>query len=147
MKEKTHYLVGAASSLLICTAMHLSLDTSITITVGAIMGSDLPDIDQYSKNFQHRKQTHSLWFPLVIFVLNYTIFKNISLYGVCIGVIMHILMDLLNGKGCWLLYPYKMIISVADIKYNGRIEDYIRILSGLIIIIIIFNQQFKFLSL
>lgn len=92
---------------------------AITSMLIATMLSGLP----------HRGPTHSAFIPVTAFFVwkhfSYMSFPilNAILYGVLVGYSMHIIADLLYGKGCALFWPFsKNHVHVADIKYDGFLE-------------------------
>lgn len=106
------------------------------------IGSLLPDIDKpgsqigsffpilsrlIARNFKHRTVTHSLlsiYFFIFLLSLAPTIevgseFFTITIIGLMIGHISHILLDLLTIQGVCLFYPLKKKTSVANFKTGG----------------------------
>jgi len=109
------------------------------------IGSLLPDIDKPSsqigsffpfssrliaRNFKHRTLTHSLlsiYFFIFLLSLAPTIevgseFFTITVLGLMIGHISHILLDLLTIQGVCLFYPIKKKISIANFK-TGTLSE------------------------
>ncbi len=82
MRLITHLLVGVALSSVLKQGL-------ITIIIGSL----LPDIDLII-GLRHRGLTHSLW--MLASLINTPL---------SIGVISHIILDLLTISGCRLLYP------------------------------------------
>lgn len=137
MTGKTHITAGLAASIALgMNAPQIAL---------AAFGSLLPDADHsgstlgrlikpVSRHIRHRGITHSLIF-LVVSTL-------VSPY-IGLGVLTHIVLDLLNPNGVELLYPWKKNIKVPVIsrfiKTNGIIENLIfAVLSVAIILMIVF---------
>lgn len=133
MTEKTHYITGVLTALIYVHATKAPVDQ---IVIGAIAGSDLPDIDQYFSALKHRKVTHSLLFPSLFLGIEYFYHSGVLL-GLVIGWVIHIFMDMMNGKGVCLFYPIKKNFNILDIKYNGTIEKIIRsgAIAGIIVVI------------
>lgn len=94
----------------------------ILLSTSTVLGSLLPDIDHPKsilgrkvpfisapiyRTFGHRSLTHSILFIITcFFVLNLFDFYSIAL-GLSIGIISHILLDLLcPGSGVAFLYPF-----------------------------------------
>ncbi|MGN0470373.1 MAG: metal-dependent hydrolase [Acutalibacteraceae bacterium] len=123
MTGKTHIAAGLAASIALgMNAPQIAL---------AAFGSLLPDADHsgstlgrlikpVSRHIRHRGVTHSLIF-LVVSTL-------VSPY-IGLGVLTHIVLDLLNPKGVELLYPWKKNIKVPVVSKfittNGIIEKLI----------------------
>lgn len=131
MKYKAH-TVGAVS--LACGIIYLNKKSGVELSSlifigGAVLGGLLPDID-HPKSFLgnvivplsaiikatvgHRTLTHSLLFTAIIGMM-ISIF-NITLgFGIAVGMISHIVLDLLTpkSKGVAFLYPfYKRRIKI-----------------------------------
>ena len=110
MTGKTHIAAGLAVSIALgLNAPQIAL---------AALGSILPDIDHsgstlgklikpISRHIRHRGVTHSLLFLIAsMFISPY----------LALGVMTHIVLDLLNPKGVELLYPWKKNIKVPIIS-------------------------------
>lgn len=98
------------------------------LTFGAL----LPDIDQASSTLgsrckpiawllQHRGVTHSLLFAALCGVL----YPYLGL-----GVLSHIVLDMLNRKGVMLFWPFRKTIGIPflDIKTGGFFEWLLRLI-------------------
>ncbi len=153
MTGKTHLTAGLVTSL----ALGVNIPQMALIAVGSL----LPDIDHsgstlgrfikpISKRLRHRSITHSLlFFALMILISPY----------LAIGVLTHIILDLLNPKGVELFYPCKKNIRIPFIskfiKTNGIIEKLIfaaLVLSGILMIVFYqdlwgYSDMFKFTTL
>ena len=123
-------------------------------------GALLPDIDiresYISKRFallykffgkrqKHRGFTHSLLFILLLSALgdllskltdNNIVFTCLS-YGILIGSISHICLDLLTKEGVELFYPLGLNFSILSIKTNSKLEKKICKLLNLLIIFLL----------
>lgn len=97
---------------------------------------------------EHRGPTHSLAVPLAFYVCytecltGSTPYTDVLFYSFLSGYVLHIAADLLNGKGCPLLWP---ILSsryhIMDIKYDGLGEKLCCLIAILAAIAIIFTQN------
>lgn len=120
--------------------------TGFIFSAGA--GSILPDIDQRDSKIshlpifnilsflmrhifhvKHRGLTHSLLFLAMSMMMGITLKATIPIplttafsCGIPLGISSHILLDMLNGKGVQLLYPYEKQFSICDLRYNGMVE-------------------------
>ena len=136
MNKTTHILGGVVATTLIFKAA----TTPETIIFGAI-GGLLPDIDHenstlgklnpLSSKMEHRGFCHSLVFVAIIgalckFVLKIPIMNIESLQ---IGMLSHLLLDMLNIQGIQLLWPIKKEFSLPlhGIKTGGMGEMVIRL--------------------
>lgn len=103
MKGSTHLAAGCI------TALALQADPTLAVTAGIAIGSLLPDIDSRAslvgrhipilpRLLKHRTVTHSLWLALVIYF---------ACKPIAVGMLTHILLDLLNPEGLYLLWPWR----------------------------------------
>ncbi|MBO8161356.1 MAG: metal-dependent hydrolase [Thermosipho sp. (in: Bacteria)] len=119
----------------------------VIVSIGAITGSLLPDCDNEHAPMgsiiplwlvlKHRTFTHSVFFillSLLVCLINFYFG-----FGLFVGVVVHILSDMLTVMGCPLLYPIsKRYISISRFKTGSSGEDFIRIFAFLLIIYEIF---------
>lgn len=152
MVGKTHVIGGVAlacATATVCPSLAPSsvgvLGTALFMS-GVSFGALLPDIDtnstvshypvfnvisffaRFLKIVHHRGVTHSLL--MVIFSLLFGVITGAILgvggflfgAGMTIGIISHILLDMLNPTGVQLLYPIPAKISLAGIT-TGRLGD------------------------
>lgn len=114
----------------------------------ANLGSLLPDLDTkksyiskkwpylskfVSKRCKHRGFTHSLLFLIILNItLEYIVSigeNNIILicfsYGILLGYISHIALDLFTYEGVDLLFPLGINVKLSRIKTNSRFEKHI----------------------
>lgn len=117
----------------------------IVYVYGSYFGSVLPDIDMkssyiskkipivyklFGKNFKHRGFTHSLIFLLILWGCASSLvglsggdyIVKLFFYGLLIGYISHIALDLFTSDGVYLFAPYNKIIKLANIKTNSKKE-------------------------
>ena len=149
MTYKTHATGGIALGTLLISSplasvlnpdLSLNATESIAILTIAGVGGLLPDIDTphsylgrripFFHKLKHRGFTHSLFFVGIIFLLLYlslTYFEVSHLKGLNIvipvalslGILSHILLDMLNSPGVQLLYPKKKRMRFLKIKTGG----------------------------
>jgi inner membrane protein len=119
---KTHISTGIFVTLIAIYSTNIDI---IPVVAGSIIGSTLPDIDHPLPHVKHRGITHTLMAAMLIF-LSFYLIKDFVLLGLGIGYLTHVLMDLLNGSGCPILYPvYKKRINIIDLKYDSTVEHMI----------------------
>ena len=160
MKKNTHIIGGLTLALVLEKVFFKDLDKAtikIAIDLGmyysfSVLGSLLPDIDKknsslgkkfpkvstmLNKTVGHRTMTHSIPFVLLVYILLYYI--NINEYitnGITIGILSHILLDLMNRQGVCLLYPFKKKYHFFKIKTSSTLEKVTRYI--MIIILFVF---------
>jgi inner membrane protein len=139
MTVKSHVLLSFMP-LVVAVKKHILLldDTEIAISafIGTFIGAILPDIDEPNSyigkrlkfvskilkffKLKHRTYTHSLFFPLLIFLLGkiHPVF-----YFISFGVFMHIIGDFLTNGGVPLFYPlYKKKLFLKLFKTGSILE-------------------------
>lgn len=126
---------------------------------GAIVGSLMPDLDVKSseaskKNkllsfitrlfFEHRG-THSVVVLTVLAALLYIPARFIPLgygypvlWGIILGYLSHIILDMCTKKGCPVFNPIKINISILPLKTGGLIERIIRVVFYILIIYLLY---------
>jgi inner membrane protein len=119
----------------------------INVFIGTFIGAILPDIDEPNSyigkrlkfvskilkffKLKHRTYTHSLFFPLLIFLLGkiHPVF-----YFISFGVFMHIIGDFLTNGGVPLFYPFIKQKFSAYLFNTGSRREYIFVFFILLII-------------
>ena len=149
MKGKTHIAGGIALGYLAFNNIEvLNVNLSddkilLLVTAGLTLGALIPDIDHknstisnkvkpigniISKIFKHRGFTHSILGSIIIIILfgwlfSLTginkVFNIILIKSIYIGIISHILLDMLTPSGVSLLYPYNKRYSIASFTMGG----------------------------
>ncbi len=145
--------------------------TLLIVTSGLILGSLFPDIDHKnsyisrkikplsnitSKIFRHREFTHSIIGTIFISYLMYFIlgrfkidsqYVNMFTIAFTIGLISHILLDIITISGVVLFYPiYKKRIRIGLFKSNNYSKmDYKEMIFVLILLIITFLSYSNFI--
>lgn len=144
MEGKTHVL-GAEAICLSLTVSGIyhpeSLIAAGEFFIAAGIGALLHDIDTEHSTVSnkhrvisffvrlfctHRGFTHSLLACGILFSLGMilTVFFPVlpAVNGLTLGVLSHILLDMLNPKGVCLFFPWKKKISIGKIRTGGVIE-------------------------
>lgn len=120
MKFQTHIVGGVILGLFCSYSLDYPTASTVIYYGGIITGSLLPDIDHpksyigkkirpisksLNKLFGHRTFTHSL-FTVIIFleISRNTQYHPLSV-GLTLGIISHILLDLITPQGVALFYP------------------------------------------
>lgn len=163
MTYKTHINFGlTCGGILLSTLNPIS---PLLYLSGCIIGSLMPDIDtsysyigrrvpllaHYLENrFKHRTFTHSIigyfcFLSLLSFLATIAFWDNLY-YGLAIGYLSHIVIDMFNKSGVSLLYPNKQKASIGRIILNSSNEIKIRVLFFIIFIIICVLNYQLFLS-
>jgi membrane-bound metal-dependent hydrolase YbcI (DUF457 family) len=137
MTRATHTVTAVATALVTAQVTNIP---PIELVCGALCTAMLPDIDHEYKSLRHRGQTHSIIWTIMLLVCAYIAPSgNYIILGGAIGWFSHIAIDLFNGKGIEIFYPLTdKNYRLADIKYNGRGEKWIRyimMLTGVVSII------------
>ncbi|MEN0665613.1 metal-dependent hydrolase [Caldifermentibacillus hisashii] len=135
---KTHILVGISAGTLYLHYVG-SVDEDVLFFGGLIFGAMVPDIDHtgskigravpiiddmISSVFGHRTFTHSLLF----LILGYWLFHIFSLpesleFGIMLGIISHIVLDMLTVDGVKFLWPLKTRVGIPfSVKTGGLFE-------------------------
>lgn len=121
MTSKAHIATGAFTALV---AYKLGLSHQpLELVLGAVFVSTMPDYDQKIPFLRHRGQTHSLLWPILLCIAS-GYYSPALLLGACIGWFSHLVIDLFNGKGEEILWPFtKKNYRIADFKYDGVMEN------------------------
>lgn len=156
MNKPTHVMGGIALGVGIGVASSTSsIPLFGVLLAGTSIGAILPDIDKKNTSVSHKAPfisfitrlftthrgfTHSL-LALAIFgsiLYPVTQFGNLVrylYYGLIIGYLSHLILDMLNPEGIPLFFPIKFKISFAKIRTGGKMESLFR--WGLFVIIAI----------
>jgi len=126
MKGTTHIAAGVLTAL---AAYKIGLSHQpFELITGAFIASTLPDIDQKVKMLGHRRMTHGIIWPLLLYIAS-VYFKKEIILGTVIGWLSHIVIDSFNSKGCELFWPLsKKNFPIMKIKYDGVIENVLLVL-------------------
>ena len=139
MTGKTHISCGLLIGALSINYFHTEIFTSVTIMTLAVISSIFPDICHTRSIigrrfklisfivrmlFGHRTFTHSLLFMIIIGALLVFI-QSPTRYIVTImlGLISHVILDMLTPKGVKLFYPLRInVVSPVHFKTGGLID-------------------------
>lgn len=99
-------------------------------------GSVLPDIDiatsfankilksRKTGTFHHRGILHTLFVPIVIYIVYWLVFRNNGILPFIAGYISHLLLDMFNPSGVPLFFPlFKRRIKMPVVVETGGIFD------------------------
>jgi len=124
---------------------NLSAPSAFAAAAVSAAGALFPDIDistsklgakfkpvsvTISKLFGHRTLFHSplLYLTISIFLSRHFPQFNVYWTAFFLGVISHLLLDMLNPKGIPLLYPYPKRYRLARIKCGGKGEKAVQVM-------------------
>ncbi|WP_332693001.1 metal-dependent hydrolase [Halalkalibacter lacteus] len=139
MKGPTHIVGGLAAATFTMNVLSVHIQEPIIFYGAALFGAIIPDIchprsmigrtvpllsNMLSKMFGHRSITHSLFFIFLIYwglqQLEFRGSNDLQL-GIIVGVISHIILDLLTPQGTKLFYPIKSNIRIPFYVKTGSI--------------------------
>ena len=139
MTGKTHTSCGSLVGALTIEYYQTDLFTSITIMTLAVISSLLPDICHTQSRigrrfkvlsffvrilFGHRTFTHSLLFISIIGILLYIIqTPEYYLVSIILGLLSHVILDMLTPRGVKLLYPIPLTIKFPLVFKTGGLVD------------------------
>jgi inner membrane protein len=141
MTAKGHFFLALIPSEIVAFTFFNQTEEQISFLAGAALGSLLPDIDEprsyIGRKFpyfaiplkllglKHRTFTHSIWFALVFLFFGILI-QSVFLYGIALGVFMHLIGDMLTKGGVPLFYPsekhYRLLPKDVAIYTNSLTE-------------------------
>ena len=140
MTGKTHASCGFLIGMYFAKDYGVSLD-SVVILSAAVTGSVVPDICHtksyigrrlpiisfiFSIIFGHRSFTHSLLFLLLNFmILDIIAVPTVFIVSYAVGILSHLILDMMTKKGVSLFYPLKKRISLPIYFKTGGIVDYL----------------------
>jgi len=145
MKYKTHVVF----SLLVYFVLDYFIGLSLLEGVLIVLISFVPDIDLHTSFigkrlkpisyvfqllFRHRGVLHSLWVPIILYIL----LIPYGLEMVAFGYLSHILLDLLNPKGVALFWPFFRV--EGHIKSGGIVD------SGLFLVFLVVDFIFVLIN-
>ncbi|MGE6487536.1 metal-dependent hydrolase [Paenisporosarcina sp. NPDC076898] len=137
MTGKTHIIGGLTASL--AYAQFTSYDPVLLVGAGVI-GALLPDICHGGSKigrtfplisklinviFGHRSFTHSLLFLLIISLLLKSFVTNEAVTeGILIGMVSHLVLDMMTRNGIKLLFPFKIRVRFPlTTRTGGTVES------------------------
>lgn len=151
MDSSSHVCMGAATGLFVVSLaanQNIEINTSALI-IYSIGANVLPDIDVFLKLKSnatylnnHRGFTHSIFFAIIWILglslfayyrspINYRFYVSVAI----IGIISHIITDLLNGYGVQLYWPFSKKWKALGITYTFDIFFIITHILSLVLII------------
>lgn len=149
LQKKTHIAFGVATGVVSINMLPISEVNLLLYGTGLVIGSLLPDIDHprstlgrklpvvsglISFAFGHRTFCHSILF-LVLLYLTQPFLPNALFYGLMVGVMSHLIGDMMTHQGIRLLYPIGGYIKFPiTFRTGGVLEN---ILFGLFIVFVI----------
>lgn len=175
MLYKTHVVGGLALGYVVfsnANALNVNLMDSKSLIIagaGLVIGSLFPDIDHHnsflsrkvrplswisSKILKHREFTHSIAGTFLVYYLLKLILNKIGvdillgdifLKSFIIGIISHILLDMLTVAGVVLFYPLSKVRVGVGI-FNKKIHIKIGVKELLVMIILIFVAYLTYTS-
>ncbi len=139
MTGKTHASCGFLVGALTTQYFQTDVFTSVTIIILSVISSLLPDIchtqSKFGRRFKilsfitrllfgHRTFTHSLSFIATIIFLLYLIQTPVYyMVTIVIGMISHVILDMLTPKGVKLFYPLRInVVSPVHFKTGGLVD-------------------------
>ena len=157
MKVKNHlfigFLVGVGISGVHFHRFIMPTHTQVVLISAVMVGSILPDIDFTIKGFKkqsfkertmlsHRGITHHLLFPVIIFLcsLFYTGYLKVMLYGMSIGISVHIFLDMFSPLGIPAPYSLKYQKRIAIPLYRtGSLSELVFIITLILLMAVLFE--------
>lgn len=120
---------------------HVTLALALSQTLGLnmlylIIGAVLPDFD-YLIGVTHRTIMHSLLFLVIIFLISYKINKKKGT-SLLIGLLSHVLLDVLTTQGVMLLWPIKTFYTYS--LFNS-LENTPNLLVIIVSLILLWNKD------
>jgi|TARA_Y100000310_G_scaffold324156_1_gene385662 inner membrane protein len=145
---KTHLAFGVLIGLIVLNIF--TFENKILFSIFLIIGAILPDIDIMTSKvgskfrplswflgmlFGHRGLIHTIYVPILVFILLTLFGYSLLGYGFLIGYLSHLIIDALNIKGVSFFKPLIKLHIRGFIKSGGILEY---LLLSIIVILIIF---------
>lgn len=145
----THIAAGAAAAIGVSTWLGASIEQSVLVIGGGVLGSMLPDIDHpqsafgrraqpvstlISAIFGHRGITHSLGAVLIVSLLAWIAFTRLRWHpgysipfviGIAAGYLSHLVGDWFTNSGVPLLWPSKRRFVSPIRLFTGDFKEYV----------------------
>jgi inner membrane protein len=146
----THLAFGIFLGLLMIKFDFLDINNNFLFLIIMIASSTIPDLDiatsiisKKTRNatyaisyfFKHRGIIHSIFVPIILFIITYTINKDIAL-AIIIGYSSHIILDSLTKTGTRPFVPITKYKIKGFLKTHS-VEDFMILIFLIILIIII----------
>lgn len=158
MNYRTHVCGGFAVSALLISSVGISnigVMQSGALVGASLLGSLLPDIDKkgtyiynripfigwFAQKAGHRTLFHApLIYTGLMFILSVLFGINGISVGLYIGIMSHILLDTLNGKGIpWLFPIFSKKFHVARIRAGSFMDSAIGVACVLLAVVVLFK--------
>ena len=138
MMARTHLAFGFLFGLLYMN--FFSVSNPILFMSFVLLGALLTDIDHPQSKagrkikpishliewmFGHRGLFHSIWIPLILFLVYNYWFKHVILLGIIVGYVSHLLIDGLTIKGINYLNPFTTLRLHGFVETNTVMETVI----------------------
>lgn len=173
MNYRTHIAGGVALGYVVYNNVGMLSDyindssTFVIATAGLAIGSLFPDIDisgSYlsrrlrllsfftSKLFKHRGFTHSIvgvgtFSIFLIFIMKMLGFSHsvtqLFSFSFMVGMISHVLLDLITWKGVTLFYPYSKRIHLGGFRSNLMSSPLSELLIGLALVVVAYKNMLE----
>ncbi|KXS40929.1 MAG: putative membrane-bound metal-dependent hydrolase [Candidatus Frackibacter sp. T328-2] len=142
--------------------IYLFGSAALKFFIGAILGALVPDLDHRSSKLsrllpflswfvkrlriRHRGFTHSFLGVLLVSLILSIIAvlglgNELLIYGILIGYVSHVFIDLFNPDGVFLFFPSDRRYSFANIKVGSRSENLVLFILGLVLILIVYYES------
>lgn len=135
MRWKFLLLCSVILSFWIIGTLAMNNVQCFNVLLGCMLGSILPDIDNpksligrkipfIPKLIEHkigqRTFTHSIWFVIIVSTLGVIVNQTLGC-AICMGCILHLILNLFGGGGIALFYPvfkFRIGFGLKALKYN-----------------------------
>ncbi len=151
MMARTHMAIGFLCGLILIPFFDVNPFVFVSLIV---LGAILPDVDHENskinrlfpltrwvpKFFQHRGFFHSVFPPVILFVLFY--FSDLFFLGLplIIGYVVHLVSDCLTKAGCNLLYPLSTFRIQGFVMTDSVMESVILICASVASLAVLAKQ-------
>lgn len=138
MTYKTHIAGGVLLTLSLSSFLSPSSLGEVALLYGCtVVGSLLPDIDHPNSKInkynpfasligrfiKHRTLTHSLLWIVIVSLVGLALkFNTWAILGLNIGILSHLILDMMTISGVPLLYPYRKNFRIMKLKTNTEHE-------------------------
>lgn len=140
MMYRTHVVAGSLCGFVLSRFLPLDAINQALVVAMSILGSLIPDIDHprsylgrrlivfsfgFNKLFGHRKLLHSPVFYGILFAILalLNVVNIVTLLSLLVGILSHILLDMLNPQGVPIFYPIsKKHYRILSIRTSSLTE-------------------------
>ncbi len=151
MMSKTHMAFGLLVGLFF--SEFFGIENKLLFVSVCVLASLVPDLDLPMSTlgrkvrplswllnilFGHRGLLHTIWFPLIIWVILMVYGHNLIAGAFFLGYVSHLIIDMLNIKGLYLFYPIIPVRLYGFVKTGGMLEWFLflAMLVGTVMILI-----------